>query len=74
VVAFHDAVVFSPALSTLKRAMKIGYLPLLPGLTAHTLKEYPPPQEATTMVHLDNRRKNIKSTNKESPKNNTNDN
>jgi hypothetical protein len=72
VVAFHHAAVFSPALSTLQKAMKKGYLPPLPELTAHTLEKFPPPQEATTMGHLDNRRKNIKSTKQDINQNSTN--
>ena len=56
-VAFHHAALFSPAISTLHTAIKKGYLPPLPGLTEQTLKKYPPPLEATTMGHLDNRRK-----------------
>ena len=51
-----------PALSTLTKALKKGYLPPLPGLTETLLRKYPPDLEATTMGHLDNRRKNIQST------------
>jgi hypothetical protein len=73
-VAFHHPALFSPALSTVKTTIQKGCLPHLPGLKAHPLTKYPPPLEATTMRHLDNRRKNIKSTKKESTQNNTNDN
>jgi hypothetical protein len=62
IVAFHHAALFSPALSTLTKALKKGYLPPLPGLTETLLRKYPPDLEATTMGHLDNRRKNIQST------------
>jgi hypothetical protein len=46
----------------LETAMKRGYLPPFVGLSTITLKKYPPTLEATTMGHMDNRRKNIQST------------
>jgi hypothetical protein len=61
-VAFAHAALFSPALSTLLTAMQKNYLPPFPGLTAASLRKYPPRSEATVMGHLDNRRKNIRST------------
>ena len=64
IVAFHHAALFSPALSTLTTALKKGFIPPLPGLTESLLRKYPPDLEATTMGHLDNRRKNIQSTKK----------
>jgi hypothetical protein len=42
--------------------MKRGYLPPFVGLSTSTLKKYPPALEATTMGHMDNRRKNTQST------------
>ncbi|MCX8501414.1 MAG: hypothetical protein ORO03_06955, partial [Alphaproteobacteria bacterium] len=42
--------------------MKKEFLPPFAGLSETTLKKYQPPLEATTMGHLDNRRKNIQST------------
>jgi hypothetical protein len=61
-VAFAHAALGSPPLSTLETAMKKGYLPPFVGLSTVTLKKYPPSLEATTMGHMDNRRKNIQST------------
>jgi hypothetical protein len=61
-VAFAHAALFSPALSTLMTALKKNYLPPFPGLTETSLRKYPPHSEATVMGHLDNRRKNIRST------------
>jgi hypothetical protein len=58
---------YSPAISTMETAMKKGFLPPFTGLSEATLKKYPPPLEATTMGHLDNRRKNIQSTKKHAP-------
>jgi Reverse transcriptase (RNA-dependent DNA polymerase) len=61
-VAFHHAAFWSPALSTLLRALQEGLIPSLPGLTVALLKKYKPDLEATTMGHLDSRRKNVQST------------
>jgi hypothetical protein len=46
----------------LEIAMRRGYLPPFVGLSTVTLKKYPPTLEATTMGHMDNRRKNIQLT------------
>jgi hypothetical protein len=62
IVAFHHAALFSPAISTLTTALQKGHIPPLPGLTVNLLRKYTPDLEATTMGHLDNRRKNIQST------------
>jgi hypothetical protein len=62
IVAFHHAALFSPAISTLTTALQKGFIPPLPGLTVTLLRKYTPDLEATTMGHLDNRRKNIQST------------
>ena len=43
-VAFAHATLFSPALSTLKKALDRGFLPNFRGITATTLKKYPPIQ------------------------------
>jgi hypothetical protein len=66
-VAFYHAAMYSPAISTLQNAMKKGFLPPFTGLSEATLKKFPPPLEATTMGHLDNRRKNIQSTKRKAP-------
>jgi hypothetical protein len=61
-VAFHHATLFSPSLTTLEQAMIKQYLPPLPGFNIPTLRRFRPDLEATTMGHLDARRKNINST------------
>jgi hypothetical protein len=61
-VAFAHASLWSPSYSTMWRAMMKEYLPPFHGLSLATLKKYPPHSEATTMGHLDNKRKNIRST------------
>jgi hypothetical protein len=61
-VAFAHAALFSPAISTLKKALDRGYLPPFPGLTSKSLKKYPPHSMATAKGHLDAIRKNQKST------------
>ncbi len=61
-VAFAHAALFSPAISTLKKALDRGYLSPFPGLTSKTLKQYPPHSMATAKGHLDAIRKNQKST------------
>jgi hypothetical protein len=61
-VAFAHAALFSPAISTLETALTRGYLPPFPGLTRRSLHQHPPHSEATTMGHMDNKRKNIRST------------
>ncbi|KAG7350061.1 reverse transcriptase RNA-dependent DNA polymerase [Nitzschia inconspicua] len=61
-VAFAHASLFSPALSTLHDALRLGYLTGVPGLTAETLRRHPPHSTATTKGHLDQTRKNLRST------------
>ena len=61
-VAFSHAALFSPALSTLVTALTKGFLPQMPGLTLTTLRKYPPQSVATVKGHLDQIRKNIRST------------
>ena len=53
---------FSPALTTLEAALKRGYVRNLPGLTDKTLWRHPPRTEAPAKGHLDQTRKNIRST------------
>ena len=65
VIAFMHGAFFSPTTSTLEKAMKKGYIPKIPGFTAENLKKYPPRSAATIKGHLDQTRKNIKSTKKE---------
>ena len=61
-VAFAHAALFSPAISTLKKALRKGFLPPFTGLTETTLHRYSPSLEATAMGHLDAQRKNTRST------------
>jgi hypothetical protein len=67
VVAFHHAALFSPALTTLERALQKGFLPPFPGLTLQALCRDPPHSVATIKGHLDQIRKNLRST-KKAPK------
>ena len=61
-VAFAHASLFSPALSTLHTALQRGYLPHFLGLTPKTLSKYPPQSVAMIKGHLDQSRKNQRST------------
>jgi len=61
-VAFAHAALFSPTLSTLKQALERGYLTAFPGLSAKTLAKYPPNSIAMHKGHLDQSRKNQRST------------
>lgn len=63
-VAFAHAALFSPALSTLQKALNKNYISNFPGLTAASLKLHPPQSVATIKGHLDQVRKNIRSTSK----------
>ena len=70
-VAFMHAAFFSPALSTLEKALQKGYIPYIPGFTATALKKHPPQSAAMIKGHLDQTRKNIQST--QTPNDNTED-
>ena len=61
-VAFAHAALFSPALSTLKQALDNGFLPNFLGLTVVGLRKYPPASVAMVKGHLDQSRKNQRST------------
>ena len=61
-VAYAHAAMFSPALSTLEQALQKGYIRNIPGLTAQTLRRHPPRSVATAKGHLDQTRKNLRST------------
>ena len=63
-VAFAHATLFSPALSTLDTALRRGFLPQFMGLTAKSLRKYPPQSVAMVKGHLDQTRKNQRSTKK----------
>jgi hypothetical protein len=66
-VAFAHAALFSPALSTLAIALQKGFVQNFPGLTVPALKKYPPRSFAMVKGHLDQARKNQKSTTKNLP-------
>ena len=61
-IAFYHGALFSPVLSTLTNAIQKGYLHGFPGLTVENLKKNPPHTAATSLGHLDQKRKNVKST------------
>ena len=63
IVAFAHAALFSPAITTLQKALEKNYI-ALPGLTLRSLKKYPPRSKATAMGHLDQVHQNKKSTKK----------
>ena len=61
-VAFAHCSLWSPANSTLLKALQRGFLPPFPGLSVETLRKCPPHSEATMKGHLDSAWKNAKST------------
>ena len=61
-VAFAHAAMFSPALSTIESALRLGHLPEFAGLTLDTLRQYPPHSDATIKGHLDQTRMHLRST------------
>jgi hypothetical protein len=60
-IAFAHGAMFSPAISTLKKALRNNFI-TIPGLTIENLTKHPPPIVATTKGHLDQVRKNKQST------------
>lgn len=61
-VAFSHATLFSPAISTLQQALDNGYITGFPGLTSANLKKFPPQSIAMHKGHMDQSRKNQRST------------
>ena len=61
-VAFSHAALFSPALSTLAGALSKGYISGLPGLTSELLRRHPPASAPMVKGHLDQTRRNQRST------------
>ena len=61
-VAFAHASLFSPALSTLIKALQLGYITDCPGLSEKLLRKYPPQSFAMVKGHLDQTRKNQRTT------------
>jgi Reverse transcriptase (RNA-dependent DNA polymerase) len=66
-VAFSHAALFSPVLSTLHQAIDKGYLTNFPGLTTANLRRHPPSTIATDKGHMDQSRKNQRSTKPKQP-------
>jgi hypothetical protein len=66
-VAFMHATLGSPALSTLENAIKKNYLISFPSLTVEALRKHPPRSTATSKSHLDQQRKNLRSTKSTTP-------
>jgi hypothetical protein len=60
--AFAHATLFSPSLSTLEKAPNNGYLTNFPGLNAQSLRKVPPASVPMAKGHLDQTRKNQRST------------
>jgi Reverse transcriptase (RNA-dependent DNA polymerase) len=67
-VAFSHAALFSPVLSTLHQAIDKGYLTNFPGLTTDNLRRHPPTTIATDKGHMDQLRKNQRTTKPKQPK------
>jgi hypothetical protein len=61
-VAFAHAALFSPALSTLVRALEEHYISGFPGLSSKLLRKYPPQSVPMVKGHLDQSRQNQRST------------
>jgi hypothetical protein len=62
IVAFAHAALFSPTLSTLLEALKRRFLTNFPGLTERSLRKHPPQSFPMIKGHLDQTRKNQRST------------
>ena len=65
IIEFFHASMFSPTNSTLYKALKLNYITNIPGVTAAAFQKYAPFSTATVKGHLDQTRKNIRSTKKE---------
>jgi hypothetical protein len=66
-IEYLHACCFSPVPSTWKKAIRRGYFTTWPGLTEKLVQKHLPKSDATTKGHLDQQRKNIRST-KQHPK------
>jgi hypothetical protein len=67
-VAFAHASLFSPAITTLEAALRKNLIPNFPGLTLKSLQAHPPNSMATAKGHLDQSRKNQRSTKQPVPR------
>eukprot|EP01034_Spumella_vulgaris_P024130 gene24130-30440_t len=54
--AFYHAAMWSPAPSTMQKAIEKGFLSSMPGLTAKSFRKFPPNSVATAKGHLDQTR------------------
>jgi len=61
-VTFAHTAMFSPTVSTLTEALQHGYLPEFAGLTLEHLQKYPPQSIPMIKGHMDQERKNLRST------------
>lgn len=61
-VAFAHAALFSPAITTLQRAIDQHFLHDFPGLTSRSIRRFPPSSISTVKGHLGQSRKNQRST------------
>jgi hypothetical protein len=66
-VAYAHATLFSPSLSTLTKALNKGFITNFPGLTSESLSAHPPQSVAMIKGHLDQSRKNQRSTKPKTP-------
>jgi hypothetical protein len=66
-IAFANATLFSLALSTLEKALVRNYLTNFPGLTLNNLRRHPPTSIPMTKGHMDQTRKNQRSTKTPTP-------
>jgi hypothetical protein len=64
---------FSPTKSAHLQAVKRGHLITWPGLTEHAINKHMKLAPATEMVHMNQRRQNIRSTSKITPTSDAND-
>ena len=63
-IEFYSRSLFSPTLSTLAAAIKVGYLSTFPSITTKQLRRWPPNQLATYKGHMHAKRANLQSTKK----------
>ena len=66
-VAFMHAALFSPALTTLQKAVDNHFLHDFPGLNSKSVRAFPPISAATAKGHLDQARKNQRPTKHQAP-------
>ena len=72
-VEFAHAEIFSPRITTLQKALDSNFLPPIPGLTVALLCRHPPNLIATAKGHMDQTRKNLRSTKATTPSPDTTD-